>query len=210
MKNSDLLKANGLSGLINTVSGSIVPVSYSDGMPEMCGSFDDSCIDQFDVTDGDGKTLASFNADDLEGAINAHLQWKDIGSLNKEPFNWHGFTSIRQVRATLERTKCEQTTREALLANSEMMASKARDVGESVPDLHKLISTNYANAKRVVERLVQFLDSNEAHAQEAIEKERSSKIVFNDLDLNDLDEVIGEAIDAEYEDLGPSGPSMSP
>ncbi|MDQ2078542.1 hypothetical protein [Marinimicrobium sp. ABcell2] len=130
--------------------------------------------------------------------------------MTDENFNWHGFTSIRAIRATLERTRSEQSTREALLANPAMMAEKALDVGESVPDLHNLVSKNYANAKHVAERLEHFLESDEALAQEALEKERSSKISFNDLDLNDLGEVVGEAIDAEYEDIGPSGPSMGP
>ncbi len=129
-------------------------------------------------------------------------------------FNWHGFTTVRKIRATFERMSAEQTDREKLLVNPDMMAAKAREVGEIVQDLHLLISTNYANAKPEVARLSAFLASDEAHAQEAAEKQWSSGITFNNLSPDDSDEILDaqyeEILDTQHDDGADDGPSMGP
>lgn len=89
--------------------------------------------------------------------------------------------SVRQLKADEARMKQEQAKRTALLGDDAALRAYATDKGISTDEMRALLRTNFDNAAPELERLSQYLASDEGVARGEIEVQRASNIKFEPL-----------------------------
>lgn len=94
-----------------------------------------------------------------------------------EPDKGH-FNSVRQVIATVSRLEQENKDREEILSSDFKLNAKSEDVGMEPSELRELIETNYDTNKPNIERLNEFLSTDDAKELFKSEKEKASSITF--------------------------------
>ncbi len=95
------------------------------------------------------------------------------------------FTSIREIRVIFERITLENETRRTILTSAEALSKRAIDLGVTGDQLKSRLTSNLANGEKEVDRLTKILNSEWALGTEKVEKQRASKIVFNELPIKD-------------------------
>jgi hypothetical protein len=139
-------------------------------------------VAQEEVEVSEGPDLSTLPpVDTEEQAAMQRAREAEFGA-EESPFIFDGkdYGSYRALEATRQRTLQEQAKREELLGDDAKLEAYAADKGISTGEMSALLTDNYKNGQDTITRLTKKLVTPEMQSVAQAEKQRASKIKFNE------------------------------